>query len=146
MSVKPECTHERSVTTDMTKFGVLAEVTACADCGHPLDYRKLREKDVSGSDVDLPVHEADIQAAARVAKAREVLEESGEALALPAEPTGPSGPSGPLGATGLVRCTKQGGSLVECDTGPSRAQHCAHSKWGELRTFNGPCRCECHRA
>jgi hypothetical protein len=138
----------------MSKYGVMSKVTVCADCGKPLDSRPLREKDVSGSDMELPVYEAEIQAAARIAKAREVAEESGEMGALSVGPTGPSGPSrlpprAGLQAlrrrTGPVFCSKHGGEIAECDQGRGRANLCLHGKWGKLATFNRPCLCtKCH--
>ena len=207
-----ECQHEKSVTTDMSKHGVLAQVTVCADCGHPLDYRPLRHVDVTGA-CDLPEEESMIQARAKIAKAKEtgladeIKEESGivealpdvppEALAMPEEKEGmgdwidhpsfaprampcPScgvvaNPDGVCEETGCkmkgqevipepapapppverhrsradsspVMCEKHGGNIEPCDTGTRRAHNCHHSRWGVLRTFDGPCACsECHK-
>jgi hypothetical protein len=153
----------------------MAEVTVCAECGDALDYRPLREKDLAGSEDDMPVYESEIQARVKAAKAREV--------AVSATPTGKApddlhvavaaakvdahveAEMSALTESGLVEapvaratpihvasgtvvlCEKHGGTIAPCDTGARRANQCCHSKWGSLRTFNSPCAClECHDA
>jgi hypothetical protein len=129
--------------SDLSDQGVMAKVTICADCGASLDYRPLREVDVSSSDAELPVYEANVQAQAKIAKAKEVREESGEQVALPEHPTEEKRKTE---HAGVVPCTKHGGEIEPCSTGSGKAHHCHHSKWGSLRTFNRPCPClECHQ-
>lgn len=163
----PGCAHDKVVTTDMRKHGVPAQITVCVACGQSLDYRPLPGASISIGAKSLPEEEAMIQARAKIAKAEElgiageIREESGITGALPEDP--PEGPQeGPEGTheevgTGPpasrsradgspVLCEKHGGEIGPCDTGERRAHNCHHSKWGKLRTFDGPCAClECHK-
>ena len=151
--VVSDCGHEKTTTSNLSQHGVSAEVTVCFLCGASLDYRPLRPgKDVpvmEGSSV--AEIEARIQQEAKEAKSRElglvaeILEESGITEALPDEPTGP-GPARGIETSGPVYCSKHGGVHEPCDAGAGKAHHCHHSKWGDKRTFLGPCACyECHR-
>jgi hypothetical protein len=162
------CGHERSVTSNVSKHGVLAEITVCATCGEALDYRPLREKDLAGSEAEMPAYESEIQARAKAAKAEEIALASptGKApddlhVAVAAAKVVPcdvealteSGLVTParvplsVASGEVVLCQKHGGTIVPCDVGARRANQCHHSKWGSLRTFNSPCAClECHDA
>ena len=162
----PVCSHEKTTDSSMVKHGVKAVVTVCASCSHILDFRPLKDRpDTEGPARDVAGIEARIQSEAKIKKAQEtgltdqILEESGVTGPLPdtppADATGPGpapdpawsgieierGRSGSIG----VPCAKRGGRFEPCDTGARKAHHCHHSKWGALRTFNGPCACrECH--
>lgn len=139
------CDHLKSVTTDMSKHGVFAQVTVCAACGHPLDYRPLRHVDVTGA-CDLP-EESMIQARAKI-NPDGVCEETGCKLKgqeVILEPPLPVKRHRSRANAVPVLCEKHGGDIEPCDTGERRAHNCHHAKWNALMTFAGPCAClECH--
>lgn len=157
-----DCLHPKTMTSDMSAHGINAEVTICSACGVTVDTRALREIDTGGND-EPPISEAEIQAYAKKAKAEEIREESGETEALPLV-TLKSNPSeeevkasleskAALAAARVphteaifhaASCSKHGGEIPECDSGPGKAHHCVNGKWGKRGTFNGPCQCLCH--